>query len=71
MSNKEYINRVIEISSRDFVCGEDGFYYWWPCPHGRGALDSADLRIIADEMDRRNSKWQKQINEYFEDTSSD
>lgn len=38
---------------------DDGFQYFWI--KNRGALSANDLRIIADELDRRNKDWQEQI----------
>jgi len=38
---------------------EDGFQYFWA--RGRGALSAADLRIIADELDKRNADWATKV----------
>ena len=38
---------------------DDGFHYFWI--KDRGAMSAADLRVIADELDRRNKDWQEQI----------
>lgn len=55
---EEYRKRVLENS--DIGPLEDGFqYYFLAGLHG--ALSANDLRIIADELDRRNATWQKQI----------
>jgi hypothetical protein len=40
---------------------EDGFQYFYPL--GRGGLSAVVLRIIADELDRLNAPWKKQIEE--------
>lgn len=60
-------NHVVNTaeSRREFDMLEDGFYYWFPTPN-MGGMQSHHLRWLADELDRRNSAWQKQINDYFE-----
>ena len=52
------------IPEEHFVTLEDGFVYFWASREG--AVDSQQLRQIADELDKRNEKWAKQINEYFD-----
>ena len=43
----------------DIVFLDDGYmYYYIP---GRGGLSAADLRIIADEVDKRNKLWDEQV----------
>jgi hypothetical protein len=39
---------------------EDGYIYYWPSPN-MGALASYQLRVIADELDRRNAEWDAQV----------
>ncbi len=39
---------------------EDGYQYFW---HSKGALSAADLRAIADELDRRKEEWDKKVRE--------
>ena len=68
-------NLIQLIVDRDeFVTLEDGYVYWWPTlkvvkhesggtTGGGGALSSETLRTIADELDRRNAEWDKQIQE--------
>lgn len=65
MTNHE--RRVIEVLDKrgDLVTLDDGFVCFWPLGNG-GALCSHDLRIVADELDRRNADWEKQINDYFD-----
>ena len=43
---------------------DDGFVYYWPDKNG-GYYTSYQLRAIADELDRRNEKWESETNEYF------
>lgn len=42
---------------------DDGFQHFWA--KDRGAFSAADLREIADELDRRNKDWQAQIDREF------
>jgi hypothetical protein len=60
----DYRQRVIETCERalEFQASDDGFIGWWPAKT-RGYLTSCDLRIIADELDRRNAEWQRTIDE--------
>lgn len=44
---------------------DDGYLYFWPVKN-EGAYSAHDLREIADELDRRNEPWDKQVNEYFD-----
>jgi len=53
----------------EFVQFEDGFVYYWPV--GRGGISAVHLRIIADELDRRNAAWEKDLADYFNSDSSD
>ena len=47
----------------EFVYLEDGFLYY--APEGKGCISAHELRTIADELDKRNKEWEKQIDEYF------
>ena len=64
---EEYRQRIIRISDerKEFVTDVDGFVYWWPDGSPNGHLASHHLRWLADELDRRNEKWQKNIDDYF------
>jgi hypothetical protein len=42
---------------------EDGFFYYFP--DKAGGLSSHVLRLIADELDKKNESWERQIAEYF------
>jgi len=59
--------RIIKVSDerKEFVTDVDGFVYWWPDNSPNGHLASHHLRWLADELDRRNEKWQKYIDDYF------
>ena len=58
--------RIIQYADEhsEFVTDVDGFVKYWP--KGNGCLTEHDLRVLADEIARRNAAWQAQINEYFE-----
>jgi len=53
----------------EFVTFDDGFVYFWP--KGYGGLDAVCLRIIADELDKRNAEWKQNIDDYFSSDSFD
>lgn len=55
--------RVVSISTQrdEFVTFEDGYCHWWPSGSPNGALSSWHLRVLADELDRRNQRWDKQV----------
>jgi len=61
------MNRIIQKidEAGEWLTLDDGFLYFDPRP-ACGALSAANLREIADELDRRNAEWAKQIDEYFE-----
>jgi hypothetical protein len=64
--------RVIKQADerKEFAQDVDGFVYWWPSQETTGAFSGYILRAIADELDRRNAEWNKQINNYFENESN-
>lgn len=51
----------------EFVTDVDGFVYWWPSakPEHAGHLSPYQLRVLADELDRRNAPWQSIIDAEF------
>jgi hypothetical protein len=59
------IPRIIELADErgEFVYLEDGFLYYEP--KGVGCISSNDLRILANELDKRNKKWSDEIDAYF------
>jgi hypothetical protein len=64
--NDEDRKRIIKICDerKEFVTDVDGFVYWWP--EGlNGHLASHHLRWLANELDKRNEKWQKEIDDFF------
>jgi hypothetical protein len=44
----------------EFYTDVDGYVYWWPESLG-GHLASHHLRWLADELDKRNHKWDQTI----------
>lgn len=48
------------MAQQDFIAFEDGYLRYWP-EKIHGAFIAADLRIIADELDRRNAPWDAQV----------
>lgn len=55
-------NRVLTVTAKDFLLGDDGYYVFWP-KAGGGAYIALDLRVIADELDSRNAVWNKIVGE--------
>ena len=50
--------------NHEFITDMDGFVYFLP-RRCHGHFSSAALRVIADELDRRNADWQREIDDYF------
>ncbi len=63
----ELKERVLSIAKKreEFITDVDGFLYWWPNGSKHGHLSSDHLRILADELDKKNAPWVKQIDDYF------
>jgi hypothetical protein len=49
----------------DFVAGDDGYFIWWPSGMN-GGLSAELLRLLADELDRRNAEHDAALVAYFE-----
>jgi hypothetical protein len=45
----------------DFLMSPDGYYDWWPESDRDGSLPSYVLRMLADELDKLNADWDKQV----------
>lgn len=62
-STEECRLRVIQTidDRKEFVKDQDGVVYWWPEGSTNGYLASYHLRWLADELDKRNEPWQKEI----------
>ena len=56
---KEKVIRMTE-ERNEFVTLEDGYVHFWPSGC-YGAFGPFELRILADELDRRNKDWDKQV----------
>lgn len=52
----------------EFVTLEDGYVYYWPTDNC-GAIPAYALRFIADELDKRNAEWDKQIQDFHNEQS--
>lgn len=52
--------------NKDIYQEVDGFYVYGPTVF-RGFMQSYHLRIIADELDRRNEPWQQHLDHYLSD----
>lgn len=63
---KNISKHIVKLAEErgEFTTSEDGFVYWWPSKNG--CLAAHHLRILADELDKRNAKWAKEIEEYFD-----
>lgn len=61
--SEKYRKRTIQLSDKlkEFYLDVDGYVYWWPDGSHHGHLASHHLRWLADELDRRNKKWDDQI----------
>lgn len=60
---EKHRQRVIDIcNERDYlVVIESGDWVYWPPVSAQGYQTSADLRVIADELDRRNAEWERMV----------
>jgi hypothetical protein len=67
-SNEQERLRVISVSRErgDFVQDVDGFFYFWPEEATEGYFSPHHLRWLADELDKLNEPWQKEIDDYHE-----
>lgn len=55
----QYRDRIIDACEKEgrFLTLEDGYCHFW----SNGAFSAHILRIIADELDRRNKNWDEQV----------
>ena len=49
----------------DIICGDDGFWAYWPDRSKGGCFNARILHEIANLLDKLNADWEKQIEEYF------
>jgi len=55
---------LIAAASEDMLKDVDGYFYYFPKPNG-GSLAPWMLREIANELDRRNDPWDRELDKYF------
>lgn len=62
-NQEEYSLRVIQIEQErgSFIRDVDGYFYWLPSDPNKGTMSAHHLRWIADELDRINAEWNKQV----------
>lgn len=60
---EEERNRVVSLSTlrEEFVTFSDGYVQWWPDGSPHGGLSSWHLRVIANELERRNRVWDARV----------
>lgn len=65
---EEELKRVIATSAEreEFVTFSDGYVHFWPSGSPHGALSAWHLRVLADELDRRNHAWDAHVRKAFE-----
>lgn len=51
---KDIISRM---PASDWVCGDDGYWVYWPEAKNMGAYSAWHLRAIADHLDALNAEW--------------
>ena len=66
MTNEELRQRIIDAhdSRHEIFQDVDGFFYYWPEGHPHGCMAACHLRIIADELDKRNKPQEGAINNH-------
>lgn len=57
---------VLSRKMGDFVCGNDGYYLYWPKGYG-GGLAARHLRWLAAELDAMNAAHDAEVRAFFED----
>lgn len=58
-SSDETAARMIRLANErgDFIQDVDGYVVYWPTSASGGALPAWMMRVLADEIDRRNAAW--------------
>jgi len=59
---EDYKKHILSCVEDDLNYSDDGYYHYFGSGHGYLSADA--LRIIADELDRRNEDWDKQMKEH-------
>lgn len=62
---RDFRELVLETVEEDLVRGDDGYYVLLPVRYD-GSFGPQALRIIADELDRRNEGWHAQVVAYLD-----
>jgi hypothetical protein len=59
-------SRIIKLAenNNEFITADDGFVYWWPSRES--AMSSHHLRALADELDKRNEKMSKIMDDFYD-----
>jgi len=69
MSEKiqEHIEKVLVSikENNEIIANDDGYYVYYPI--NKGYYNAFELRVIAAELDRRNAKWDTQVQDYFKE----
>lgn len=60
---EEERKRIISLSTarEEFVTFDDGYVHFWPDGSPHGGLSAWHLRVLADELDRRNRAWDAHV----------
>lgn len=64
MDNRsKYVHPIIRMCDEwgEFISLDYGRIYWWPSSSVRGALLALELRAMADELDARNARGEKNL----------
>lgn len=67
--NEDERSRLVAMVEQwnEFITLVDGYVYYWPNPERAGALSACNLRMIAEELDRRNDKWDHEVRQALEE----
>ena len=61
-----YASILIKFLEPNMLCDSDGFYkLFLETKSGAGTITAFDLRILADELDRKNLPIKQDLNKYF------
>jgi len=63
----DIIKRILDSAKEDICPMNDGYFYWFPSKT-TGGISAYQLRIIADELDKKNKKVDDAIKDYFSST---
>lgn len=60
--NSDILDKVSK--NDDIIMGADGFYCFWPT-NNNGSYSEYDLRLIANELEKKNSRYREEFCQYF------